>query len=140
MRKAEAVREQEKEQGVYRWLALGIASLGSLGGSLDSSVNIAFPAITASFHLDVSAIQWVVISYVLTHASLLLGCGRLADMFGRKAVFVSGLGVSAIAFTLCGLAPTYGLLLFFRVLQGIGAALLLASAPAIVTLAFHLIF
>jgi len=130
------VGEQEQEPSIYRGLALGIASLGSLGGSLDTSVNIAFPAITAAFHLDVPTIQWVVISYVLTHASLLLGCGRLADVFGRKAVFVSGLVVSTLAFILCGLAPTYGLLLFFRVLQGIGAALLFASAPAIVTVAF----
>jgi EmrB/QacA subfamily drug resistance transporter len=116
-------------------LSIALASLSALVGSLDSSVNIAFPAITAAFALDVTSIQWVVVSYVLTYASLLLGCGRLADVWGHGRVLTWGLASSALAFLLCGVAPTFSWLLAARVLQGVTVALMLAAAPALVTLA-----
>jgi EmrB/QacA subfamily drug resistance transporter len=124
------------EKNSYRWIALVIASLGTLPVSFDSSLNIAFPAITTAFHLDVSLIQWLVITYVLTTASLLLGCGRLADILGHKTIFAAGAALSVLALGFCGLAPSYGLLLFFRIVQGVAAALISASAPAIVAVAF----
>lgn len=119
-----------------KWSALAIASIGLLLVSLDSALNIAFPAISVYFGITVATIQWLVICYVLTNASLLLGCGRMADMLGYKCVFITGLVVSTLALALCGLAPNYGLLLAFRVLQGVGAAMVFASAPAIVTVSF----
>ena len=103
--------------------------------SLDTTVNIAFPAITAAFTLRVSEIQWVVISYVLTYASLLLATGRLGDVVGHRRVLLSGLGLTAAGVGLCGLAPGFGLFLAARVVQGCGAALVLGAAPALVTLA-----
>jgi EmrB/QacA subfamily drug resistance transporter len=115
-------------------LALLLASLSALLGSLDSSVNIAFPAISTAFGLDVSVMQWVVVSYVLTYASLLLGCGRLADLWGHSRMLSWGLAGSALAFLCCGLAPTFFWFLAARVLQGVSVALLFASAPALVTL------
>ena len=124
------------QKNPYRWIVLIIASAGTLPVLLDSSLNIAFPAITTSFHVEVALIQWIVITYVLTTASLLLGCGRLADVFGHKTIFVAGLASSFIALALCGLAPSYNSLLCFRVLQGVSAAFISASAPAIVTVAF----
>ncbi len=120
-----------------KWGALAIASAGLLLVSLDSALNIAFPAISRYFGVSVATIQWLVISYVLTNASLLLGCGRMADMVGHKRVFVAGLVVSTLALALCGLAPSYPLLLTFRVVQGVGAAMVFASAPAIVTVSFE---
>ena len=111
-------------------------SLGVAVGPLDTAVNIAFPAITAAFGIAITTIQWVVICYVLTYASLLLGCGRLGDVIGHKRVFLFGLGWSAISLYLCGWAPTFTWLLFFRLMQGVGTALLLSCAPALVTLAF----
>ena len=114
--------------------ALLVASLSALVGSLDSSVNIAFPALSTAFGLDVSLMQWVVISYVLTYASLLLGCGRLADLWGHSRMLSWGLAGSALAFLCCGLAPTFSWFLAARVLQGVAVALLFASAPALVTL------
>ena len=111
-----------------------IASASALLCSLDSSVNIAFPAITTAFGVGITAMQWVVVSYVLTHASLLLGCGKIADVWGHSRVLTWGLLVSAMAFLLCGLAPTFPLLLSARVVQGIGLALVFASAPALATL------
>ncbi|MGE3537407.1 MAG: MFS transporter [Candidatus Tectimicrobiota bacterium] len=118
------------------WRLLGLISLGAAVGPLDSAVNIAFPAITGAFHLPLASIQWVVICYVLTYASLLLNCGRLGDVIGHKRVFLCGLGWSAFSLWLCGMAPSFGWLLVFRCLQGIGTAMVFSCAPALVTLAF----
>ena len=82
-----------------------------------------------------SSIQWVIVGYVLPHASLLLICGRLADVLGHGRVLICGLLVSAATFLACALAPTFGWLIAARVVQGLGAALMSGSAPALVTLA-----
>lgn len=109
--------------------------MSALLGSLDSAINISFPSITAAFALPVTAIQWVVVGYVLTHGSLLLGCGGLADRWGHSRLLAVGLLISAAAFAGCGLAPHYSLLVACRIFQGLGAALIFGSAPALVTLA-----
>jgi len=110
-----------------------VIALGSLGVPLDSTVNAAFPAITAAFGLAVADIQWVVIAYVLTYASLLLACGRLSDLFGHRRVFLIGAAWSATAFTICAAAPSFPLLLAARIMQGIGAALVASCGPALAT-------
>jgi enoyl-CoA hydratase/carnithine racemase len=86
---------------------------------LDTSVNIAFPAITERFGLGRTGIQWVVICYVLTYGSLMLGIGRLGDIFGYLRVFRLGLAWSILAFILCATAENYAWLLAARVMQGI---------------------
>jgi EmrB/QacA subfamily drug resistance transporter len=116
-----------------QWLRLVLIGLGTSVVPLDSAVNIAFPAITGSFGLPIEMIQWVVICYVLTHASLMLAFGRLGDVFGHGRVFRAGLLWNGVAFLLCAAAPSFGWLLFCRFLQGIGAALILSCAPALVT-------
>ncbi|HXG19719.1 MAG TPA: MFS transporter [Methylomirabilota bacterium] len=120
--------------GLSAWAPVTLASLTGLLVSLDTAVNIAFPAISAAFQIDVSLMQWVVVSYVLTYASLLLGCGRLADLVGHNRVLSWGLVGSALAFLACGLAPRFPWFLAARVLQGLSAACMLAAAPALVTL------
>jgi MFS family permease len=112
---------------------LALIGLGTSVVPLDSAVNIAFPSITDSFGLPIEMIQWVVICYVLTHASLMLAFGRLGDVFGYGRVFRAGLLWNSAAFLLCAAAPSFGWLLFCRFLQGIGAALILSCAPALVT-------
>lgn len=107
--------------------------LGTAAAQLDTSVNIAFPAITRGFDLAISDIQWVVICYVLTYASLLLALGRIGDTIGHAVVFRTGLVWSAVALLLVGYAPSYGAMLFFRCLQGVGAALVLSCGVALVT-------
>ncbi len=114
-------------------LRLFLLGLGISVVPLDTSVNIAFPAITGSFGLPIAMIQWVVICYVLTHAGLMLACGRVGDIWGHGRVFRAGLGWSVAAFLLCGAAPSFGWLLFCRFLQGVGAGLILSCAPALVT-------
>ena len=80
--------------------------LGTATAQLDTSVNIAFPSITRGFDLAIADIQWVVICYVLTHAGLMLACGRIGDMWGHARVFRAGLIWSVAAFLLCAAAPT----------------------------------
>jgi MFS family permease len=106
--------------------------LGTSATQLDTSVNIAFPAITQAFGHSIGDIQWVVISYVLTYASLLLALGRIGDSVGHVMVFRIGLVWSTIALLLVGWSPGFGAMLFFRVLQGIGAALVLSCGAALV--------
>jgi MFS family permease len=118
---------------VPQWLRLVLVGLGTSVVPLDSAVNIAFPDITGSFGLPLAMIQWVVICYVLTHAGLMLAFGRIGDIFGHGRVFRAGLLWNGAAFCCCAVAPSYEWLLFCRFLQGIGAALILSCAPALVT-------
>jgi len=96
-----------------QWLRLGLIGLGTSVVPLDSAVNIAFPDITRSFGLPIEMIQWVVICYVLTHASLMLACGRLGDVFGYGRLFRAGLLWNAVAFICCAAAPSFGWLRFW---------------------------
>jgi len=114
-------------------LRLVLVGLGISVVPLDTAVNIAFPDITGSFGLPIPMIQWVVICYVLTHAGLMLAFGRVGDMWSHGRVFRAGLVWSIAAFLLCAAAPSFGWLLFFRFLQGIGAGLIISCAPALVT-------
>lgn len=111
--------------------ALAIVLLGSIVAPLDTAVNAAFPAITAAFALEVAAIQWIVIAYMLALSSLVIVSGRLADLYGHRRAFGWGLAISALALLGCGLAPGYGWLLAARAVQGIGIALLLGAGPAL---------
>ena len=117
------------------WRVL-VVCLGTLVVPLDSTVNVAFPHITRHFDLTIPAIQWVVISYTLTHASLMLVFGRVGDMLGHRRIFLAGSAWSAIAFVLCGMAPSYAWLLAARAAQGVGAGLLLSCGPALATFQF----
>ncbi len=110
--------------------------LGTLVVPLDNALNIAFPAITAHFGIAFEQLQWLIIGYVLTYGSLMLGVGRLGDIFGHALIFRAGLAVSLLAFLLCSLAPGYGWLLAGRVTQGIGAALVISCGPALLTAPF----
>ena len=103
---------------------------------LDSAVNIDFPAIVARFGLPIPMIQWIVISYVLTQTALMLSFGRIGDMLGYRRVFLWGTGVSTVAFIACALAPSYGALIAARVVQGVGAGLILSCGPALATSLF----
>jgi MFS family permease len=112
---------------------VAMIGLGTATAQLDTAVNIAFPAITRGFDLAIPDIQWVVISYVLTYASLLLALGRIGDTIGHAVVYRIGLVWSAVALLLVGYAPSYGAMLLFRCLQGVGAALVLSCGVALVT-------
>jgi MFS family permease len=115
--------------------AVLVAALGALVTTLDSAVNIAFPALSAAFAVPVTRIQGVVLAYMGPFTALLVLAGRLGDRLGHARVFRLGLLVSGAALLACALAPSFAALLLARGVQGVGAALLLGTAPALVTLA-----
>ena len=105
--------------------------------ALDGSVvNTILPVITKAFHSNVAAIEWVVTVYLLVLSGLLLSFGRLGDLRGHKSVYVWGFGIFVLSSALCGAAPSTTRLIVFRGIQAIGAAMLAANAPAILTGSF----
>jgi EmrB/QacA subfamily drug resistance transporter len=104
---------------------------------IDSTVvNVALPALQASFHATVVDVQWVVESYGLTLAALILVGGSLGDMLGRRLIFVLGVAIFAGASAACGVAPHIPLLILARSIQGVGAALLVPGSLSIISASF----
>lgn len=112
-----------------------IAAAGAALVSLDSVVNIAFPAMTAAFAVPPDRMRWVIICYVFTYALTSLAGGALADRVGHARVFRVGIALSALAFALGGLAPTFATFLGARVVQGFAGGLVYGTAPGLITLA-----
>lgn len=114
-----------------------VVLLATAMSNLDQSiVGVALPTLRAVFRVEVGLIQWVVLAYQLAIVATLLVAGRLADLLGARRVFLGGLGLFTLASGLCGLALTAGQLIAFRGLQGLGAAMLLASGQALLTDAY----
>ncbi|HEX5711822.1 MAG TPA: DHA2 family efflux MFS transporter permease subunit [Solirubrobacterales bacterium] len=120
-----------------RWL-LGVTVAGSGMAFLDGTVvNVALPDIGRDLGASTSALQWILNGYLLTLASLILLGGSLGDRYGRRRVFVLGVGVFTLASLLCAIAPSAELLIFARLLQGIGGALLTPGSLAIIEASFR---
>jgi EmrB/QacA subfamily drug resistance transporter len=120
-----------------KWWVLASVACGTFMATLDSSiVNIALPTLTKELSSDISQIKWVVVIYLLVITWLLLPLGRLSDQYGRKRIFQLGFIVFTLGSGLCGLSPNLGALLATRAIQAIGAAMLMANGPAIITAAF----
>ena len=118
-------------------VALIVIAMAQLMIVLDATiVNIATPHILTSLDFTQSGVQWVVTSYALAFGSLLLLGGRLGDLFGRRRMFVLGVAIFALASLLGGFAPTGGILLAARALQGVGAALAAPAALALINTTF----
>ncbi len=115
-----------------------VTALGAFMASLDLSiVNVAFPALERSFSHDTRAsLAWVITGYSIVFGSLLVIAGRTADRLGSRRVFFTGLSVFTVGSALCGLAPSVGLLVAGRVIQGCGAAALLPSSLGLLLGAF----
>src|SRR5713101_4814715 len=93
---------------------------------LDNTVvNVALPTLSRKLGAGVSGLQWIVDGYVLVFASLLLTGGILGDRYGRKRMFLTGLGTFTLASFLCGISTSTGMLIGARALQGVGASLLM---------------
>jgi EmrB/QacA subfamily drug resistance transporter len=104
---------------------------------IDSTVvNVALPALQASFHATVVDVQWVVESYGLFLSALILVGGSLGDLFGRRKIFVVGVAIFSVASAACGFASNIHQLIFARSIQGVGAALLVPGSLAIISTSF----
>jgi EmrB/QacA subfamily drug resistance transporter len=120
-----------------RWWALTAVSLATLMTFLDNNVtNVALPTIERSLHLSVSGLEWIVSSYLLVLGGLLLVGGRVADVYGRRRMFLSGLVIFTLSSLAAGLAGSAGVLIAARAVQGLGAALVLPATLAIVAATF----
>jgi EmrB/QacA subfamily drug resistance transporter len=125
-------------KGDRRWLALILLSAAQFIVVLDASiVNVALPAIQSDLHFSPANLQWVVNAYVLTFGGFLLLGGRMADLLGRRRVFIGGLILFAIASLAGGLATSEGWLIAARAVQGLGAAIVSPAALSIVTITFR---
>jgi EmrB/QacA subfamily drug resistance transporter len=129
--------EHLKNKSNYRWFVLATVSVGTFMSTLDSSiVNVALPTISGNLHSKLSTLQWVVTSYLLTISSLLPVFGRTADLLGRKKIYSLGFLIFTLGSVLCGLATNIWFLVGTRVLQAVGASMLMANSAAIITATF----
>src|SRR4029079_17677181 len=120
-----------------RWWTLGAVSLGLFMIMLDNTVvNVALPSIERDLGMSLSQLEWVVTGYALTFAAFMLTGGKLADLLGRRLVFVAGLAVFTAASLACGLAGDADMLIGARVVQGIGAAMMNPATLSIITATF----
>jgi EmrB/QacA subfamily drug resistance transporter len=116
---------------------LSVLCLGFFMILLDTTiVNIAVPALTSSVHASLDQVLWIVNAYTIVYAGLLITGGRLGDSFGAKRLFLLGLVLFTLASAACGAAPTPGVLIAARAVQGIGGALLTPQTLAILTVTF----
>src|SRR5580692_11364542 len=119
-----------------RWTLVAVA-LATFMTYLDNNiVNVATPVIQRSLHLNTAGLEWVVSGYILVFASLLLAGGRLADVYGRRRLFVIGLAVFTLASLGAGLAGSGAVLIAARLVQGLGAALMVPTTLAIIVATF----
>jgi EmrB/QacA subfamily drug resistance transporter len=131
------VASQPSSSDSRRWASLLVVCLAQLMIVLDVTiVNVALPSIQRDLHFGQNNLTWVVNAFLITFGSLLLLAGRLGDLVGRKRVFLAGLTIFTAASLLCGLAPSQGILIGARFLQGIGAAAQASVILAIIVTEF----
>src|SRR5215467_12976914 len=120
-----------------KWWTLFAVTFGLFMIMLDNTiVNVALPSIQSSLGLQISELEWVVTGYALTFGAFMLTGGKLADLFGRRLLFVIGLVVFTAASLACGLAGSASVLIGARVIQGLGAAMMNPATLSIITVTF----
>ena len=120
-----------------KWWTLGAVAFGLFMIMLDNTVvNVALPSIQRDLHISVEELEWIVNGYALTFAVLMLTGGKLADLLGRRLIFVAGLAIFTASSLACGLADSAAMLIGARVVQGVGAALMNPATLSIITATF----
>src|ERR1700757_3860676 len=120
-----------------KWWTLGAVSFGLFMIMLDNTiVNVALPTLQRSLGLKISELEWIVTGYALTFGAFMLTGGKLADLLGRRRIFVVGLIVFTAASLACGLAGSAAVLIGARVVQGLGAAMMNPATLSIITVTF----
>jgi NTE family protein len=133
-----AEREPMRRRAPKPSTVLAVASLGVFMAFVDATiVNIAFPDIGESFpETEISSLSWVLNAYNIVFAAFLVAAGRMADLLGRRRIFLFGLALFTFASVLCAIAPSANSLIGFRVIQALGAAFLVPSSLGLVLQAF----
>ena len=126
---------QDSHRG--RWLVLTTVGIGTFMSALDGSVvNTLLPVLSHELNTSIAGIEWVTTIYLLVISGLLLSVGRAGDLFGHKRLFLAGFALFVAGSALCGLAHSAHMLVALRVIQALGAAMLMATSPAILTQSF----
>src|SRR6059058_1057967 len=124
--------------GRRRWGILAIVGAAFFMTILDVAiVNVALPSIENDFNVTETTVQWVLIAYTITFGGFLLLGGRMADLLGRRLIFLVGLTLFTAASLVCGLSGSIGVLIGARAVQGIGAAIISPAALSIVSTTFR---
>jgi len=120
-----------------KWWTLAAVSFGLFMIMLDNTVvNVALPSIERDLHISISQLEWIVTAYALVFAALMITGGKLADLYGRRRIFVVGLAIFTLSSLACGFAPSAGFLIGARAVQGAGAALMNPATLSIITATF----
>ncbi|HWQ04491.1 MAG TPA: MFS transporter [Longilinea sp.] len=120
-----------------KWYVMAAVAMGVFLATIDGSiVNIALPTLVNELREPLAVVEWVVLAYLLTVTTLMISLGRLADMIGKKPLYVAGFALFTLGSALCGASKSVGMLIGFRVFQAVGAAMMMALGTAIVTEAF----
>jgi EmrB/QacA subfamily drug resistance transporter len=128
---------QSIEETAGKWWVLVAIGAGTFMSALDGSVvNTTLPLISRSFTSTIAQVEWIITIYLLVLSGLLLSFGRLGDLQGHKRVYIAGFAIFLVSSALCGLASSVNLLILYRGLQALGAAMLMANSPAILTKSF----
>src|SRR5262249_34483859 len=121
---------------IYPWLVVGTVCIGAFIGQVDASiVQLAMPTLEDAFDAPLHAVSWVALGYVLAYAAALPVFARLAEIGGRKALYIAGFAVFGLSSALCGLALSLPLLIGFRLLQGVSGGTMGANSLAILVAA-----
>jgi len=129
--------ENDGDPTVNKWLVMLVVGVGGLMAALNSaSLIIILPTLQSDLHTDLINILWVLLSYTLASAVLLLSVGRLADLIGNKRIYLLGYLIFGLGSLLCALATNVWVLIAARFVQGVGGALLISNTSAIITHTF----
>ncbi|MEV1179275.1 MFS transporter [Nonomuraea sp. NPDC049784] len=129
-----SVRPQQRTEAATPWGAVAVVLVGAFMATLDSFIVIvAGPSIQADLHASDGQVQWILAGYQLTYAVSLITGGRLGDLYGRRRVFLTGMGAFTVASVACAVAQTATLLIAARLAQGLGAALMFPQVYAFLT-------
>lgn len=125
---------QDTAKRVNKWMVLISVAMGVFLATIDGSiVNIGLNTLVNDLNQPLALVEWVVLAYMLTIATLMLTVGRLSDMIGKKKLYLAGVIIFTVGSGLCGIAPSVYWLIGFRVLQAVGAVMMMAIGMAIVT-------
>ncbi len=120
-----------------KWHAMAAVGIGVFLATVDGSIiNVSLPTLVRELNTEFAVVQWVVLAYLLTLTGTMAGIGRLADMIGKKRIYMTGLAIFTLGSALCGLSLSVYWLIGFRVLQALGAAMTMALGAAMLTEAF----
>lgn len=128
---------QETVDYSKKWYVLLAVGMGVFMATVDASIiNVALPTLVRAFNATFNVVQWVVLAYLLTLATFMLSMGRIADIIGKKKIYTTGIIVFILGSAMCGIEQTIYWLIAFRVLQGLGAVMMISLGTAILTESF----